>query len=872
VPGLQTYVAKRDFSKTREPRGARAKARGNAFVIQKHAARRLHYDFRLELDGVLKSWAVTKGPSLVPGDKRLAVEVEDHPLDYQDFEGTIPQGQYGGGTVLVWDRGVWAPHGDPHKGLAKGKLDFELAGEKLNGVWHLVRMRGRAGEKRNNWLLIKARDAAARERDEPDILEQRPESVLSGRTVEEIATDKKSKVWTSNRSQDGGTETPAKAVKRATRAKKQTNKEEDSRAPASAAAAPDLTSLKKARKAALPDFVEPCRATLEAKPPRGRGWVHEIKFDGYRLQARIDKGKVKLLTRSGLDWTDHFGKRVLAALAGLPVRQALIDGELVVEGEAGASDFAALQAALSEGKTDRFVFYAFDLLYADGYDLREVVLNERKGALRALLSGAEGPLRLSEDFDTEGEIVLENACRLSLEGIVSKRGDAPYRSGRNRDWIKSKCSHRQEFVIAGYVPSTTGANAIGSLVLGFYESGKLVHVGRVGTGFSAKVARELWSLLEKRRIDKVPFEQKLSADERRDARWVKPELVAEVEFRSWTGAHILRHASFRGLRSDKEAAEVVREDAGATIPAPKSASGTSFGVKLTHPDRIYWPDAGVTKQGLAEYYADVWKWMAPHVVARPLALVRCPDGIGQKCFYQKAAWKGIHRSVSVLRNPGEGGEEVLAIHGLDGLIALVQGGTLEIHPWGSTVDDLDRPDRIIFDLDPGPDIAWAELVRAAQEVRERLRAAGLESFIKTTGGKGVHVMAPIEPVATWDEVKPWTRTIAEAMVADSPERYVAKMSKRLRAGHIFVDYLRNGRGATAVAAYATRSRPGAPVSTPLSWDELGPDVRGAHFRVDNLPARLAHLKQDPWSGFFKIKQRLPISPPRGKTNKSRRKT
>ena len=713
MAGLQTYVAKRDFSKTREPRGARAKARGNAFVIQKHAARRLHYDFRLELDGVLKSWAVTKGPSLVPGDKRLAVEVEDHPIDYQDFEGTIPKGQYGGGAVLVWDRGTWTPRGDPHDGLAKGRLDFALEGEKLHGLWHLVRMRGRAGEKRNNWLLIKARDEDARERGDPDILEERPESVLSARTIEAIAADKKSKVWQSNRAQDGGTETPAKAAKKVTQTKPAKQTKEDAGRTAPAAASLDLAKLKNARKGPLPDFVEPCLATLEAKPPKGRGWVHEIKFDGDRLEARIANGKVKLFTRSGLDWSDKFGKRVLAPLGDLPVRQALIDGELVVEGEAGASDFAALQAALSEGKSDRFVFYAFDLLYANGYDLREAALTDRKAALRSLLPRGAGPLRLSEDFDTEGEIVLENACRLSLEGIVSKRADAPYRSGRNRDWIKSKCTHRQEFVIAGYVPSTTGANAIGSLVLGLYEKGKLVHVGRVGTGFSAKVARELWTLLEKRRSDRPPFKDKLSADERRDVRWVEPEQVAEVEFRSWTGAHILRHASFRGLRGDKEATEVVREDAGGAIPTPKSASGKSFGVKLTHPDRIYWPDAGVTKQGLAEYYADVWKWMAPHLVARPLALVRCPDGIGQKCFFQKAAWRGIHRSVSVLRNPGEGGEEVLAIHDLDGLIALAQGGTLEIHPWGSTVDDLDRPDRIIFDLDPGPDIGWAELVRAA---------------------------------------------------------------------------------------------------------------------------------------------------------------
>jgi bifunctional non-homologous end joining protein LigD len=867
VASLQTYAAKRDFAKTREPRGSKAKQSGHVFVVQKHAARRLHYDFRLELDGVLKSWAVTKGPSLVPGEKRLAVEVEDHPIDYQDFEGTIPQGQYGGGAVLVWDRGTWSPTGDPHEGLAKGRLDFALDGEKLHGAWHLVRMRGKPGEKRHNWLLIKARDTAAREPGEPDILDESPQSVLSGRAIEEVAADKKGRTWSSNRSSKRGAEAPAKPAP---------PKQGRERAGIAAdAAAPDLAKLKKARKAALPAFVPPCLATLAAKPPKGAGWIHEIKFDGYRLQARINGGKVKLLTRSGLDWTSKFGKRVLAALSSLPVRQALVDGELVVEGEAGASDFAALQAALSEGNTDRFVFYAFDLIYADGSDLRNVALGERKAALRALLASTEGAVRFSEHFETEGDIVLENACRLSLEGIVSKRTDAPYRSGRNRDWIKSKCSHRQEFVIAGYVPSSTGAKAIGSLVLGLYEDGKLVHVGRVGTGFSAKVAHELWSQLEKLRADKPPFAGKLTAEERRDVRWARPELVAEVEFRAWTGAHLLRHASFRGLRDDKPAKEIVREDAGeAAAGPPASASRKSFGVKLTHPDRIYWPDAGVTKQGLAEYYADAWKWMAPHVVARPLALVRCPDGIGAKCFFQKAAWKGIHRSVTVLRNPGEGGDELLAIRDLDGLVAMVQAGVLEIHPWGSTVGDLDRPDRLIFDLDPGPDVGWPELVGATQEVRQRLKDAGLESFLKTTGGKGLHVVAPLEPVAPWDEVKPYTRSIAEAMVADSPERYVAKMSKQLRAGHIFVDYLRNGRGATAVAAYSTRARPGAPVSTPLAWDELGPDVRGAHFHVANLPTRLAHLDRDPWSGFFKIKQRLPSSDARasGKGKKTRSRT
>jgi bifunctional non-homologous end joining protein LigD len=853
VAGLQTYQAKRDFAKTREPRGTAARQRGHAYAIQKHAARRLHYDLRLELDGVLKSWAITKGPSLVPGEKRLAVEVEDHPVEYQDFEGTIPKGEYGGGAVIVWDRGTWTPIGDPHKGLAKGHLDFEIDGEKLHGLWHLVRMRRKAREKRNNWLLIKARDDAARAPGEPDVLDERPQSVLSGRTIETVAAAKNGKTWSTRKRSD-----QAAAAK----------KDRDSPA---RMASPNFAALKCARKAALQDFVEPCLATLAAKPPAGDRWVHEIKFDGYRLQARIDAGKVKLRTRGGLDWTTKFGKAVTAALGRLPVRQGLIDGELVVEGETGASDFAALKTALSEGRTDRLMFYAFDLLHADGYDLRNVALVERKTALQALLAGVDagGPLRLSEHFASDGDIMLKNACRLSLEGIVSKLRNAPYRSGRRHDWIKSKCAHRQEFVVVGYVPSTTGAKAIGSLALGIHENGKLVHVGRVGTGFSAKTARELWSLLDKRRIDKPPVAQKLSAEERRDVRWVRPELVAEVEFRGWTGAHNLRHASFRGLREDKPAREIVREDA-QVADRPSAARTRTTSVKLTHPDRIYWPDAGVTKQGLAEYYSDVWKWMAPHLVARPLALMRCPGGIGATCFFQKAAWKGLHRSIAVVRNPGAGGEEVLAIRDLDGLIALVQAGVLEIHPWESTVGDLDHPDRLIFDLDPGPDVGWPELMTAAREVRDRLQALDLAGFLKTTGGKGLHVVAPIEPQADWDAAKAFARSVAEAMAADSPDRYVAKMSKQLRAGHIFVDYLRNGRGATAVAPYSTRARPGAPVSTPLTWDELGPDVRGDHFRVANLATRLAHLEADPWRGFFAIKQRLPASSGgRAKPKKSR---
>jgi bifunctional non-homologous end joining protein LigD len=834
---LETYRRKRDFSQTGEPRGTgRAAAAGHAFVVQKHDATRLHYDFRLELDGTLKSWAVTKGPSLVPADKRLAVEVEDHPLDYQSFEGVIPKGQYGGGSVIVWDHGTWEPQGDPHKGLAKGHLDVELHGEKLKGLWHLVRMRRKRGEKRNNWLLIKSKDEAARTPDEPDILEQEPASVVTGRTVEEVAE------------QEGEGAPPPAAARRAAR---------KSRAAATADGV-DYATIKDARNAELPDFVAPALATLEAKPPAGRRWVHEIKFDGYRLQARLDRGKVKLLTRTGLDWTKKFGAAVPDAFKGLHVTDALIDGELVVEGESGASDFSALTDDLSEGRTDRFVYYAFDLLHADGIDLRKAPLSERKAALKALLAelGTDGLVRFSEHFATDGDVMLAHACRLGLEGIVSKLAADAYRSGRVRSWIKSKCAARQEFVIAGMVPSTAVKNAVGSLVLGYYEDGEFIYAGRVGTGFSVKAARDLWVRLTALKQARSPFAQKLSAAEMRHVQWARPQLVAEIEFRGWTGTHVLRHAAFHGLREDKPAGDIVREDTAAP-PAPNGRARKASPVTLTHPDRIYWPDAGVTKQGLADYYADVWQWMAPFVVARPLSLLRCPGGIADQCFFQKAAWKGINGAIHEVDNHGAGGDKVLVIDGLDGMIALVQGGVLEVHPWGATVADLDRPDRLIFDLDPGEGVGWEALKVAAEEVRARLADAKLTSFLKTTGGKGLHVVVPLASAVGWDEAKVFSRAIAEAMARDSPALYVANMAKAKRGGRVFVDYLRNGRGSTAVAAYSSRARAGAPVSLPLTWNELGADLRGDAFNVTNAMNRLSQLKADPWAGFFKLRQRLP---------------
>jgi len=845
---LQTYRTKRNFEATPEPKGRKARKTGDSYVIQKHDARRLHYDLRLELDGVLKSWAVTRGPSLVPGEKRLAVEVEDHPLEYGDFEGTIPKGEYGGGTVIVWDRGSWTPITDAKKGLAKGHLEFELHGEKLSGRWHLIRMARNRREKRNNWLLIKGEDEAARPEGAPDILQERPESVKTGRVVEEVAGEEPG--WSSK---TGKIE--RKAAKRKAKAAPTATAEE-------APPLPDPAKIKGAKKASMPAFVEPVFATLQAKPPTGAEWLHEIKFDGYRLQARIEAGRVKLLTRSGLDWTKKFGREVTEALHDLPVGTALIDGELVVETDAGASDFSALQADLSDGRTDRFVFYVFDLLYLDGYDLRRLPLVERKQLLERIVGPRAGMVRYSSHFEEQGSLVLTHACRLSLEGIVSKKRDARYRSGRGKDWIKSKCSARQEFVIAGYVPSSTSRKAIGSLVLGYYDNGKLKHVGRVGTGFTASLAEDLYRRLERIRIPSSPFAEKLTAEEAKQVRYVRPENVAEIEFRSWTAGDNLRHASFRGLREDKPAESVVRET---TKMAPTTSKQPRRRVRLTHPDRIYWPDEGVTKEGLADYYTEVWRHIAPFVVGRPLALVRCPQGITGHSFFQKHAWKGLNPNIVLVKDPKDkSGEPMISINDLDGLIGLVQGAVLEIHPWGSTVTDWERPDTIVMDLDPGEGVAWKAVIDAAQETRERLAQAGLNPFVKTSGGKGLHVVAPLEPRANWTAVKAFTKSIADAMAADSPDLYVSTITKSKRRGKILIDYLRNQRGATAIAPYSSRARPGAAVSTPLTWDELGPDIGPAYFTVINMPTRLASLGKDPWDGFRAAAVPLEMRKKRGK--------
>ncbi|WP_375461295.1 DNA ligase D [uncultured Enterovirga sp.] len=908
---LAAYNAKRDFAATSEPKGEAGRDGGSAFVIQKHAASRLHYDLRLELDGVMLSWAVAKGPSLSPGEKRLAVHVEDHPIDYNTFEGTIPKGQYGGGTVLIWDRGSWAPDGDPHKGMEKGHLDFRLDGEKLRGKFHLVRLKPRPRERQESWLLIKSNDEFARHEGDPDILEEKPLSVVSGRDLDAIASDKDGDVWQSNRGEtDEAPPAKAPAAKRS-RAKASPRRGEVERAEGApgegvASSAESASPLilpsphrgegsvaalaKRGRKAAMPDAIEPCLATLVDAVPKGGRWIHEIKWDGYRLIAFKSGKSTRLATRRGHDWTARFPS-IAEAIAALPVESAILDGEAVIADENGIANFSALQNALSDehGRVARnAILYAFDLLYLDGYDLRELPLDDRKARLAALVPPSqEGFLRLGEHIEADGEAMVRSACQLGLEGVISKRRDRAYRSGRGEDWVKIKCTERQEFAVLGHVSSNASPRAVGSLVLGYRENGAWRLAGRSGTGYTAAVARDLWKKLEPLKAPGPPaLATKPTAEERRGVVWAEPRLVAEIEFRGWTADDHLRHAAYKGLREDKSAEEVVRErpkhmtssgpapevkaksDAkpaakAAAAPTkgtktPRHGAASVAGVALTNPDRVLWGDVGVTKQGLAEFYEEIADWLLPHVVERPLSLVRCPSGSEGGCFFQKHSWAGLsdHILRETIRDEG-GEEEVLYVRDLRGVVALVQAGVLEIHPWGSTMADVDRADRITMDLDPGDDVDFVDVIAGAQEIRDRLRTFGLESFVKTTGGKGLHVVLPLTGPAGWGEVKAFAKALADSMAKDSPTRFIAKSTKSARRGVIYVDYLRNGRGATAIAAYSTRARPTAPVSVPLRWDELTPTLRPNHFTVANLPGRLRGLKQDPWAAISTTRQQLP---------------
>jgi bifunctional non-homologous end joining protein LigD len=840
---LEKYRAKRDFSKTAEPAGkaSRGKAKaGGIFVVQKHAATRLHYDFRPEHGGVLWSWAVTRGPSLDPHEKRLAVHVEDHPIDYASFEGTIPKGEYGGGSVIVWDEGTWTPDHDPAAGMKKGHLDFELHGEKLSGKWHLVRLKPRSGEKKDNWLLIKSDDAAARPGE--DILNERPESIKSGLTVEEVGEGKaakgeKPKVWHSNK-------------------------------PATAKARREMATKL--------DFIEPALATLERDAPSGKEWLHEVKFDGYRMQAQIAGTEIQLLTRTGLDWTKRFGASISAALASLKCSDAILDGEIVVPADNGVSSFSLLQADLSASRTNRMIYYVFDLLRLDGEDLRGEPLVERKERLRELVERLpdDAAVRFSDHFVEPGKVMLKHACRMGLEGVVSKRADAPYRSGRTGVWIKSKCTQRQEFVIGGYLPSDKTGRGLRSLLVGYHEGAALKYAGRVGTGFSTKAGDDLKRKLDALKAKKSPFDARVPGG--KGLVWVEPELVAEVEFLSWTADRIIRHASFQGLREDKPADEVVQEEPAAPDARPgkervsrgrsaKSAAApkrkgefvVTSSVKLTHPDKLLWPDEKVSKQDLLAHYDLVWPRMEPFVVGRPLALVRAPDGVGGQRFFQKHASAGMSDKIFKSKDP-EDDEEILFVKDFDGVAALVQMGVVEIHIWGCKVDEIDTPDQIVFDLDPDEGVSVDTVRQAALDIGARLEELSLPTFVKTSGGKGYHVMVPLKPQAKWDAAKGFAHDFARAMEQAEPDRYTATLSKKARTGKIFIDYLRNGRGSTTVAPYSSRAKKGATVSMPVTWKEIEDGLPPNAFPIGDATTLKRLAADDPWKDFFEKAKALKL--------------
>jgi bifunctional non-homologous end joining protein LigD len=846
---LTKYRAKRDFTRTQEPAGkVSVPASGQLrFVIQRHDATRLHYDFRLELDGAFKSWAVTRGPSIDPHDKRLAVEVEDHPLDYGDFEGTIPKGQYGGGTVQLWDRGYWLPDGDPHLGLKRGDLKFTLAGERLSGSWVLVRMKwDRKGGKRTNWLLIKHRDGAARE-GEGDGLPNDPKSVASGRTMKEIALGA------------GKAPSPFMTAKKRGAGAVWDSKKKDG----GAAAARAKTRAKAKKVSSVPRFIEPQLAKLVERVPSAAGWAHEVKFDGYRLQLRVEAGEATLRTRSGLDWTDRFGA---IAEAGAKLPDCLIDGEAVALDHHGAPDFAALQAALSEGDSKDLIFFAFDLLFADGEDLRPLPLSDRKTRLKALLQGLRGKhatLRYVDHFETAGDAVLQSACRMHLEGIVSKELDAPYRSGRGGGWLKAKCRAGHEVVIGGW---TSEGKRLRSLLAGVHKgqgkNAKLVYVGRVGTGFGEATVRELLPRLKEVESETSPFASGASPPKEANMHWARPELVAEIEFAGWTGSGNVRQAAFKGLRADKPADEVEAETPAkaekAKVAKPASGPASSgravvMGVSISHPDKKLWPDEKppVTKLDLAQYYEAVGAWMIDHLKGRPCSIVRTPDGITGQTFFQRHAMAGSSNLIEEVTVKGDK-KPYLQIDRVEALAAVAQMGATELHPWNCQPGNPELPGRLVFDLDPAPDVKFATVIKAALDVRKRLEALGLAAFCKTTGGKGLHVVVPLTTDTKspdWDTAKTFAKEICRRIADADPEHFVLSMAKKDRTGRIFLDYLRNDRTATAVAPLSSRARPGATVSMPLEWAQVKTGLDPNKFTIRTAPALLR--KSKPWRDYDK---------------------
>ncbi|AFJ58044.1 DNA ligase D [Pseudomonas fluorescens A506] len=837
---LNEYNKKRDFDATPEPSGAKKstrkkKAEDHAlqFCIQKHDASRLHYDFRIEIEGTLKSWAVPKGPSLDPQVKRLAMEVEDHPLDYATFEGNIPEGHYGAGDVIVWDRGIWKCIGDPVESYKKGKLKFELEGEKLGGLWNLVRTHQEGKSK--PWFLIKHQDSAAKPEAEFDVVKELPDSVLSDRTIIPKKRGKQPK---------------AKAVEEVPEPRKRAK----------------TGKLTGAKPAPMPDLIKPQLATLVETAPAG-DWRYEIKFDGYRMMARIDNGEVKLFTRNGHDWTSKLPRQA-EALASLALQSAWLDGEVIAADDEGVPSFQILQNAFESGKSQAIVFYLFDMPYLNGVDLREVPVEERRAALAQVVERSEDDIiRFSEDFGEEASDLLTSVCQMHMEGLIGKRAGSTYVSRRSDNWIKLKCKHRQEFVVVGYSEPKGARTSFGALLLGLHDkdSGELRYSGKVGTGFNERTLRTILEQLKPLETSKPAVVNPPTGADARGVHWLKPELLAEVAYAEITKDGSVRHSVFHGLRNDKPAKEITEEtpvpasdvQGKKTKPAAKKKpvkadpKPTSGKIRITHLDRVIDASSGSTKMQLAEYYVSIADWILPTLHDRPIALVRAPEGIAGELFFQK--------NVERLPIPGietVEGESVMLINNAEALVGAVQKSTIEFHSWNAKAPDLDRPDRFVLDLDPDPSLPWKSMVEATTLTLTILDELGLKSFVKTSGGKGIHIVVPLTPKDDWETVKGFSQKIVQHMAKLIPDRFSAVSGPKNRVGKIFIDYLRNGKGATTINAYAARTREGLPVSVPLFKEEVK-EIKGANiWNIHNLHERLGELGEDPWKDYGKIKQTI----------------
>ncbi len=947
---LDLYNRKRRFDETPEPSGTpagkkaarktagRVAGQALSYVIQEHDARRLHYDFRLELNGTLLSWAVPKGPSLDPSVKRLAVHVEDHPLEYGSFEGEIPPGNYGAGRVIVWDRGTWEPvdgAAQASRTYQAGKLKFRLFGEKLHGGWTLVRSHMRGSGDKEQWLLIKERDDEARDESEFDILKERPGSVLDGEksagrgakftgaapkkaakaAPASARSARSAKSGLSGMSEKAATRTKTATSKQTTSSHRVDPKQTDIVATRNAPSLRELAAspaIKGAVKAALHSSFKPQLATLVDAAPSGENWSYEIKFDGYRVLARIDRqargSGIKIFTRAGNDWTAKFSKQV-KAFDKLDIERAWLDGEAVVLDKNGVPNFQALQNAFDANRPQDIVIYLFDMPFLNGYDLRGVPLEQRRAILRALLDEVDDSvLRFSNDFAFSAEDLLKSACDMALEGIIGKRRDSGYTSGRSAAWIKLKCRRRQEFVIGGYSEPTGSRAAFGALLLGVHDDeGRLQYAGRVGTGFDAALLRSIKTALDAHETKRMPFASAPSERSRTPVHWVEPKLVCECNFAEWTSERIVRQASFVSLRDDKPARQIVMEaprqgadvqqqtdiaadaapkkraakktaDSAATGAAKKSskpsaASKTSTakatatkskaaaaaevaGVRVSHPDRVIDKSTGTRKIDLVRYYESVADWMLPHLKDRPVSLVRAPEDIGGELFFQKHSQKLSIPNVT--QHPGldPGHPPLITVDTLKALVGAAQMGTVEFHTWNGVVSNIEKPDRVVFDLDPDASLGWERMIEAAQLTRSLLEELGLTSFCKTSGGKGLHVVVPLAKQAGWDDVKAFSQAVAQHMATTLPKYFSAKMGAQNRKQKIFVDYLRNNRGSSTVAAFSARARPGLGVSVPLAWDEVAQTTSGDQWTIENLHERLAGLKRDPWADYAKTRQRI----------------